>query len=137
MLTINQPAPDFILPDQNGTPHTLSQYRGAYVLLYFYPKDDTPGCTKEACGIRDAFPDFQKLNIRVFGVSTGSVASHKKFAEKYKLPFTLLADETKEVVHLYNVSSRTSFLIGPDGVIKKIYEKVRPETHAADVLASM
>ncbi|MBI4276806.1 peroxiredoxin [Candidatus Uhrbacteria bacterium] len=137
MPTINQPAPDFKLPDQNGTPYTLSQYRGEYVLLYFYPKDDTPGCTKEACGIRDAFPDFQKLNIRVFGVSADSVASHKKFAEKYNLPFTLLADEKKEVIQQYEVTSRTSFLIDRDGLIKKIYEQVKPDTHATDVLADV
>lgn len=137
MLTIDQEAPDFTLLDQEGKAHTLSQCRGEFVLLYFYPKDDTPGCAKEACGIRDAFPDFQKCKLRVFGVSTDSVESHQKFSQKYQLPFVLLADTQKEVVQKYNVSSRTSFLIGPDGVIKKVYENVRPETHAAEVLSDM
>src|SRR6185436_6639251 len=91
-------APNFTLPDQNGTLHTLSAYRGKWILLYFYPKDDTPGCTKEACAIRDAYPDFEKLRITVFGVSKDSVASHKKFEKKYRPPFTLLADETKKVL---------------------------------------
>src|SRR5665213_59525 len=89
---LNSLAPDFILPDQDGKEHTLSLYRGGWVLLYFYPKDDTTGCTKEACSIRDEFPTFEKLKSKMFGVSIDSVASHKKFAEKYGFPFTLLAD---------------------------------------------
>src|ERR1700743_2884168 len=96
-------APDFTLKDQDGNDHTLSASRGSWVLLYFYPKDDTPGCTKEACVLRDALPDFHTLDAKVFGISTDSVASHKKFAEKYGLPFTLLADENKEVVNAYEV----------------------------------
>ena len=107
------------------------------MLLYFYPKDDTPGCTKEACAIRDDFPDFGAQKARVLGVSTDSVASHKKFAEKYSLPFTLLSDEKKEVVGRYGVSSRTSFLINPEGVIAKIYENVKPEVHAKEVLQDL
>lgn len=143
-------APDFTLLDQDGMPHTLSDYRGKRVLLYFYPKDDTPGCTKEACILRDALPDFTKLDAVVFGVSADSVKSHKKFADKYGLPFLLLADEKKEVVNAYGVWGRkkmmgreydgifrTSFLIAPDGTIKKVYENVKPETHAADVLKDL
>lgn len=144
------PAPDFTLFDQDGSAHTLSAYQGKRVLLYFYPKDDTPGCTKEACMLRDALPDFTKLDAVVFGVSVDSVKSHKKFAEKYGLPFTLLADEGKEVVNAYGVWGkkkmmgreydgifRTSFLIAPDGSILKVYENVKPELHAAQVLADL
>jgi len=98
-----QSAIDFTLPDQNGKLHKLSEYKGRWILLYFYPKDDTPGCTKEACAIRDAFPNFKKLQAIVFGISVDSVESHKKFAQKYNLPFTLLSDEKKEVVKKYGV----------------------------------
>jgi thioredoxin-dependent peroxiredoxin len=143
-------APDFTLSDQDGAEHALSAYRGRWVLLYFYPKDDTPGCTKEACMLRDALPRFEGLKAAVLGVSVDSVESHKKFAEKYGLPFTLLADPGKKVVNLYGVwgeksmmgkkymgTKRTSFLIGPDGVIKKIYENVKPDIHAEEVLADL
>lgn len=149
-LTIGQQAPDFTLPDQNGTERTLSEYQGQYVLLYFYPKDDTPGCTKQACDIRDNFPQFEKMNIKVFGVSVDTEKSHMKFADKYALPFTLLADTDKKIVELYGVwgekkfmgrqyigTNRTSFLIDPKGDIVKIYENVKPETHAKDVLADI
>ena len=144
---LNSPAPDFTLPDQNGNMHSLSDYQSQWVLLYFYPKDDTAGCTKEACAIRDSFPNFRKLKINVLGVSVDSVKSHKKFEEKYELPFTLLADEEKKVVNLYGVwgdkkfmgreykgTLRTSFLIDPKGRIAKIYENVKPEVHAEKVL---
>ena len=140
-------APDFILPDQNGKTHTLSDYKGKMVLIYFYPKDDTPGCTKEACGIRKTFPDFKKLHTVVFGISGDSIAKHKKFAEKYSLPFVLLSDTEKKAIILYGVWGkkkfmgreymgilRTSFLIDSNGVILKIYEKVRPDIHAEEVL---
>ena len=150
MLNIKTPAPNFKLLDQNGKEHTLAYHRGSYVLIYFYPKDDTPGCTKEACAIRDSFPDFKKLKIVVFGVSVDSVESHKKFEEKYELPFTLLSDDKKEVVkkygvwgkkklmgHEYEGTLRTSFLIDPAGKIAKIYEDVNPMTHAAEVLADL
>lgn len=143
-------APDFTLLDQDGVSHTLSQYRGKPVLIYFYPKDDTPGCTKEACAIRDAEPDFSKTGAVVLGISADSVKSHKKFAEKYSLPFTLLADEDKKVVDAYGVWGRkkfmgreydgifrTSFLVAPDGIIKKVYTNVKPEQHAAQVLADL
>lgn len=144
-----QKAPDFSLNDQDGVKHTLSQYLGRWVLLYFYPKDDTPGCTKEACSLRDASKDFTKLKTVVLGVSTDNEKSHKKFAEKYALPFTLLADPDKKVIHLYGVwgrkkfmgreydgTLRTSFLIDPTGKIAKIYESVKPDIHAQEVLES-
>jgi peroxiredoxin Q/BCP len=148
--TAGSTAKDFTLLDQDGASHTLSSYRGKWVLLYFYPKDDTPGCTVEACTIRDQFKDFKKIGAVVLGVSTDSVASHKKFAAAYELPFTLLADEQKEVVGAYGVfgekkfmgrtymgTLRTSFLIDPDGNIAKVYEKVKPEAHAAEVIADL
>ena len=119
-------------------------------MVYFYPKDDTPGCTKEACAIRDDIPRFDKLKVKVLGISVDSVKSHKKFAEKYKLPFTLLSDEKKEVVKKYGVwqkkkfmgreymgTLRTSFLIDPAGKIAKIYESVKPEVHAEEVLKDL
>jgi thioredoxin-dependent peroxiredoxin len=147
-IKVRDRAPDFTLPDQNGKEHKLSDYKSQWVLLYFYPNDDTPGCTKEACAIRDGFPDFKKLKITVLGVSANSVKSHKKFADKYKLPFTLLADESKVVVKKYDVwakkkfmgreymgTLRTSFLINPSGQISKIYENVKLELHADEVLA--
>lgn len=149
-FAIGSHAPDFTLPDQDGAMHSLSDYLGRWVLLYFYPKDDTPGCTKEACMIRDAFPDFEKLNCVVLGISVDSVASHKKFAEKHHLPFTLLADEHKKVVNLYHVwakkqfmgreydgTLRTSFLVDSEGDIEKIYHEVKPEKHAEEVLQDM
>src|SRR5208337_4066101 len=98
---LNSLAPDFTLPDQDGKEHSLSHHRGAWALLYFYPKDDTAGCTKEACMIRDEFPAFGALKAKVFGISADSVASHKKFAEKNQLPFTLLADIDKKVIEAY------------------------------------
>lgn len=144
------PAPDFTLLNQEGNSHTLSDYRGKWVLLYFYPKDDTPGCTIEACTIRDQFKDFTSIGAVVLGISTDSVASHKKFATTYELPFTLLADVNKEVVGAYGVfgekkfmgktymgTSRTSFLIDPSGNIAKVYEKVKPELHAAEVIVDL
>lgn len=150
MIRINTKAPDFSLPDQDGEVHKLSDYRGKWVLLYFYPKDDTPGCTKEACVMRDAMPNFKKLKTVVLGVSVDIVRSHKKFAEKYGLPFTLLADEDKKVVGKYGVwgkkkfmgkeymgTMRTSFLIDPAGKIKKIYENVDPADHASEVLKDL
>ncbi|MFA6502941.1 MAG: peroxiredoxin, partial [Candidatus Paceibacterota bacterium] len=108
--TVGEQAPEFTLSDQDGVAHALSSYRGKWVLLYFYPKDDTPGCTIEACTIRDQFKDFQKIDAVVLGVSTDSVASHKKFALAYELPFTLLADETKEVVGQYGVFAEKKFM---------------------------
>ena len=143
-------APEIVLPDQDGVEQKLSDFNGQWVLVYFYPKDDTPGCTKEACTIRDDFHNFEKLDLKVFGISTDSVKSHKKFAEKYKLPFTLLADEGNKTVedygvwvekkfmgHTYMGTTRTSFLIDPKGNIKKIYENVKPVVHAEQILADL
>lgn len=150
MPSVGQQAPDFTLPDQDGVRRKLSSYRGKWVLLYFYPKDNTPGCTIEACMIRDQFENFEKIRAVVLGVSTDSVRSHKKFSEGYSLPFTLLADETKEVVGAYGVfgekkmmgrtymgTRRTSFLIDPKGKIAKVYEKVKPPVHAREVLEDL
>ena len=150
MLKQGDAAPDFTLPDQNGQSHSLKAERGKWVLLYFYPKDDTPGCTIEACALRDNFPAFKKLDVTVFGVSIDPVKKHAKFAEKYDLPFTLLADEEKTLVNAYGVwgkkkfmgreyigIKRWSFLIGPDGKVKKVYEDVKPDAHADDVLSDL
>ena len=147
---VQSKAPAFKLLDQKGDSHALSDYKGEWVLLYFYPKDDTPGCTKEACAIRDSWKEFKKHNAVVLGISVDSVKSHEKFAAKYKLPFTILSDEKKEVVRKYGVwgnkkfmgrsydgTFRTSFLINPTGKIVKIYEKVKPEIHAEEVLIDL
>lgn len=143
-------APDFRLPDQDGAVHSLKDERGRWVLLYFYPKDMTPGCTKEACAVRDTFPSFEKLNAVVWGVSADSVESHKKFAESYNLRFPLLADTEKKAIAAYGVWQeknmmgrkymgivRSSFLIDPEGNIAKVYEKVKPELHAEEVLSDL
>ncbi|BCX15687.1 MAG: peroxiredoxin [Candidatus Parcubacteria bacterium] len=149
-LKINQKAPAFKLKDQDGNERKLSDFKGKWVLLYFYPKDDTPGCTKEACDIRDNFRQFKNLDIVVLGISPDTVASHKKFALKYKLPFLLLADEKKLVVKKYNVWGkkkfmgreyegvlRTSFLIDPQGKIVKIFKNVKPVGHSKEVLLAL
>ena len=138
---------NFSLTDQNGKVHKLSSYRGSWVLLYFYPKDDTPGCTKEACGFRDSLNELKKHNVVVLGVSADSVSSHQKFAQKYNLNFPILADEKKEVIKAYGAWGkkkfmgkefegilRVSFLINPEGEVVKKYDKVKPETHAKEVL---
>lgn len=150
MVALGDTAPDFTLSDQNGKTHTLSSYRGHWVLLYFYPKDNTPGCTKEACMIRDSFPRFEGAYADILGISADSVKSHKKFVDKYQLPFSLLADTDKKVINAYGVwgekqmmgraymgIKRMSFLIDPTGVIKKVYEKVKPEVHAEEVLEDL
>ncbi|MDO8408173.1 MAG: peroxiredoxin [bacterium] len=137
MPKVGMVAPAFTLPDQDGKEHSLGEYTGKWVLLYFYPKDDTPGCTIEACTIRDQFEDFATIGAVVLGVSTDSVASHKKFAKKFELPFTLLADVNKEVVGMYGVSKRVSFLINPSGNIAKVYESVKPAEHATEVIADL
>lgn len=149
-ITTGQPAPDFTLPDQTGRTHSLAAYRGRWVLVYFYPKDDTPGCTKEACAIRDDFAAFGELDAVVLGVSTDSVESHAKFAAKYELPFPLLADVATDVVQAYGVwgpkkfmgreflgTKRVSFLIDPQGRVAKVYAKVKPAEHAAEVLGDL
>ncbi len=147
-LSVGDKAPEFSLPDQDGKVHALRDLKGSWTLLYFYPKDDTPGCTTEACGIRDAWAEFKKRKLRVIGVSVDPVKRHKKFAEKYELPFTLLADEGKDMVNAYGVwgkkkfmgreymgIKRWSFLIDPDGKIFKVYEDVKPAAHAQEILA--
>ena len=149
-LKVGDASPLFELPDQNGKTHKLADYRGRKVLIYFYPKDGTPGCTTEACQIRDNFPKFEETLVAVLGISTDSPESHKKFSQKYKLPFTLLADTNKEVVKTYDVykpkkflgreflgTVRTSFLIDEAGKIIKIYENVKPATHAEEVLRDL
>jgi len=130
---------DFSLPDQNNIFHTLKEYKGAWVALYFYPKDDTPGCTKEACTFRDSLGELQKLGVVILGVSKDSVASHKKFADKYHLNFPVLSDESKEIIKAYDAwgalgTKRKTFLIDPNGEIKKIYEHVNPTIHAGEII---
>ena len=140
-------APNFAAKDANGETVRLKDLRGQKVVLYFYPKDDTPGCTKEACSFRDAFADLKKRDIKVLGVSKDSEASHKKFAAKYKLPFTLLADPDHSIADAYGVYGekkfmgrtylgvkRVTFLIDEKGKVKKVFEKVKPEEHAREVL---
>ena len=139
-LAEGSPAPDFTLQDQDGKAHTLSEYQGQQVVVYFYPKDDTPGCTKEACSIRDDYALFEKNGIKVFGVSYDGMESHKKFAEKYDLPFALLSDLDKSVSEAYGtkgmfVASRKTFLIDEAGVVRKIYENVTVTGHGAEILA--
>lgn len=150
MLTIGKKAPDFTLKDQDGIKRRLSDYRGKPVVLYFYPKDDTPGCTREACSFRDNFADFQNKGIEVLGVSIDDEKSHMKFREKYSLPFTLLADPDKKTVEKYGVwveknmygrkswgTARKTFLIDEDGKIKHIFNKVKTDIHAQEVLDVM
>ncbi len=149
-IEANIPAPDFTLPDENGKSHKLSDYRGKPVLLYFYPADDTPGCTTEACNFRDDYSAYQKAGVVILGVSPDTTESHAKFKAKYHLPFTLLADEGHKVHDLYGVWGlkksygresfgvlRTSFLIAPDGKIKKVFEQVKPAEHSPEVLAAL
>ena len=149
-VKVGDVAPDFELKDQNGTPVRLSSFRGKTVVLYFYPKDDTSGCTKEARAFRDGFADFKKRGAVILGVSPDSVKSHDKFVKKFSLPFPLLADEDKKIVEAYGVwgmkifwgrkylgTHRVTFLIGPDGRIKKIWPDVKPEEHAEEVLAAL
>ena len=146
-LKEGDPAPDFTAPTNAGGTVTLSKLRGRSVILYFYPKDDTPGCTKEACAFRDVYADFEKKGAVVLGVSTDPVKAHDKFVEKYKLPFTLVADQDQAIVQAYGVwgeksfmgrrylgTHRVTFLIGPDGRIRKIWSDVKPESHAQEVL---
>jgi peroxiredoxin Q/BCP len=147
---ISQPAPEFALPDQNGKLHRLSDYRGQWVVLYFYPKDDTSGCTAEACQMRDGLPDLAEIETVVLGVSIDSVVSHKKFADKYDLAFSLLSDDNKQVVGQYGLwgekkfmgktylgTARTTFILDPQGVVVKIYEKVKPDGHAQQIIADL
>jgi thioredoxin-dependent peroxiredoxin len=150
MIEIGKKAPEFALLDQDGDLRRLSDYRGKPVVLYFYPKDDTPGCTKEACSFRDNFAEFKKAGIQVLGISADDAESHTKFRQKYNLPFTLLADTEKKVVKDYGVwvektnygktywgISRTTFLIDKNGEIIYAFEKVKPDEHAQEVLEKL
>jgi peroxiredoxin Q/BCP len=149
MLKEGDKAPDFSTTDAQGNPVKLSDFRGKKLVLFFYPKDNTPGCTKEACSFRDAFAGFKRRGIEVLGVSLDSEASHRKFAEKYELPFDLLADTDRSVSEAFGTYgqkqfmgrkfmgiNRMTFLIDEDGKIKKIFGKVKPEGHAEEVLAA-
>src|SRR5690606_5639588 len=150
MLKENDSAPDFTLPADDGSEVTLSELRGRTVVLYFYPKDDTPGCTTQACGIRDAWKEFEETGAAVFGVSPDPVDSHAKFRSKYELPFRLLADTDHKVAEAYGVwkektfmgrkywgNERTTYIIDEDGKIAKIFPKVRPAEHADLVLEEL
>jgi len=143
-LKVGEKAPNFSLQDQNNVTHTLSDYEGQWVVLYFYPKDDTPGCTTQACDFRDAVKRIIVSKAIVFGLSLDSVTSHKLFAEKYNLPFSLLADETGEVSELYDslrkllgYAKRNTFIVNPKGNIAKIYLSVDPKTHSEMVLSDL
>ena len=148
MLQPGQKAPEFSLFDQNGKEVRLSDFLGKQVVLYFYPKDNTPGCTKQACAFAAAYDDFRRQDIAVIGISKDSVASHGKFAEKYNLPFVLLADPERKAIEPYGVWQekkmcgkvsmgvvRTTFVIDEEGIIRHVMPKVKPDTNAADVLA--
>lgn len=150
MLEEGKKAPEFKLKNENGDIVSLSDFKGKKVVLYFYPKDDTPGCTKEACSFRDEFPKFGKLDAVVLGVSADSVESHKKFIKKYNLPFSLLSDEKKETLEKYDVWKekslfgkkymgivRTTFVIDEKGIIKKIFENVKVADHEKEVLNAL
>ncbi|HET6591561.1 MAG TPA: peroxiredoxin [Xanthomonadales bacterium] len=139
-------APDFRLQDQNGEWHALQDYRGTWLAVYFYPKDDTPGCTTEACNFRDNIYAFKAIGAEVVGISIDDVDSHRKFSEKYQLPFVILADETGATAEAYGVlrdwkltkiAARQSFLVNPEGVIVRHYEDVDPENHTQEVLGDL
>lgn len=147
MIETGQKAPDFTGKDQKGKDISLADYKGKKVVLYFYPKDDTPGCTKQACSLRDGFSELMINNIEVIGVSADDEESHQKFIEKYNLPYTLLADTEKEIINKYGVYGeknmygkkfmgikRTTFLIDEEGTVKKIFKRVKTAEHAEEVL---
>lgn len=143
-------APDFTLKDENGIPRTLSEFNGKPVILYFYPKDDTPGCTTEACNFRDDYSEYDRAGVVILGISPDSSKSHSKFKQKYNLPFSLLADEEHEVCELYEIWGpkkymgreydgvyRTTFLIDDSGLIRKVFENVKPDGHSKEVLSEL
>lgn len=139
LLQIGTAAPDFTLADHTGAMRTLSEFKGSYVVVYFYPKDDTPGCTKEACMIRDVYNDFEKAGIVVLGISKDSPASHAKFREKYELPFILLSDPEKHAIEVYGAtgmlfSKRITYIIDPQGIVVAVYPNVDPAGHAIELL---
>jgi peroxiredoxin Q/BCP len=148
MLEVGTKAPAFTLPDQNGEPVSLSDFAGKKVVLYFYPRDNTPGCTRQACAFAGAYEAFEQAGVVVIGVSKDSAASHQKFAAKHQLPFLLLSDPERTAIQAYGVWQekknygkvsmgvvRSTFIINEDGIIEKIMPKVKPDTNAADVLA--
>ena len=150
MLEAGMTAPDFTLKDKNGNDFTLSSLKGKRVVLYFYPKDNTPGCTRQACAFAGAYKQFEAKGVEVVGISRDSAASHLKFAEKYSLPFIILSDPELEVIKVYGVWQekkmygkttmgvvRTTFIISPDGIIEKIMNKVKPDTNAAEILTEL
>ena len=150
MVEVGDPAPSFALPSDTGETVSLESLRGQPVVLYFYPRDDTPGCTTQACGIRDAWDEFERSGAVVLGVSPDSPNKHAKFREKYGLPFTLLADEDHSVSEKYGVwveksfagkkymgVERSTFVIGADGTLTRVMRRVKPDTHADDVLAAL
>ena len=150
MLEMGTKAPDFTLPDQNGNMHSLSDYRGKKIILYFYPKDNTPGCTKQACGFAERYPQFIEKGAVVLGISKDSVASHKKFEEKYGLPFTLLSDPELKVIQAYDVWKekmnygklsmgvvRTTYLIDEEGKIVKAFDKVKAADNPEQMLGEL
>ena len=147
MLEINTKAPDFTLPDKDGNPVSLSDFRGKKVVLYFYPRDNTPGCTRQACAFAAAYDRFRSMDVTVIGVSKDSVASHLKFAQKYDLPFILLSDPELQAIQAYDVWKekkmygkvsmgvvRTTYIIDEQGNIEKVMPKFKPDTHAAEIL---
>jgi len=145
-VVVGQSAPEFELPDQDGQLHSLEDYRDRWVVLYFYPKDETPGCTTEACAFRDNIFAFQEIDAQILGISFDDVASHKVFAEHYNLPFPLLADVDGKAAEAYGVKTRMlgitlakrqTFLIDPHGTIVKHYDSVKPANHSSEVLADL
>jgi thioredoxin-dependent peroxiredoxin len=149
-ISANQPAPNFVLKDENGIERSLADYKGKPVILYFYPKDDTPGCTTEACSFRDDYSAYDEAGVTILGVSPDSPKSHTKFKAKYNLPFTLLADEGHQVAELYGVWGpkkymgreyegiyRTTFLIDAGGNIQQVFENVKPAEHSAELLETL
>ena len=147
MLNIGDKAPEFNLPDKDGNMVKLSDFKGKKVVLYFYPKDNTPGCTRQACAFRNVMDVYENMGVKVIGVSKDSVASHKKFAEKYDLPFILLSDPELQAIQAFGVWQekknygkvsmgivRSTFIIDEDGVIEKVYPKAKPDTNAEEIL---
>ncbi|MBI4091190.1 thioredoxin-dependent thiol peroxidase [candidate division WWE3 bacterium] len=143
-------AHDFSLPDQNGKIHKLSDYKGRWVVLYFYPKDDTPGCTKEACSFRDSWDILKKMGVIVLGISKDSAKSHSNFSKKFNLSFPILSDETHKIIETYGAwgekifmgktsigTLRKTFIISPEMAIMKVYEKVKPDGHAEEVIKDL
>ncbi len=150
MLQEGMKAPDFALPDQNGNQVSLSQFRGKKVVVYFYPRDNTPGCTRQACAFRDAFAQFRAMDVIVIGISKDTVASHQRFIQKFELPFLLLSDPDLTAIKAYEVwqekkmygkttfgTARTTFVIDEQGMIVKVFEKAKPDTNAAEILESL